>query len=243
MGIELFQVGALTFGHSSSLSQGLACNRTCGKACTGNGRRLASTVSTDSVQNSTARLAYDSQMPSPFKLLLLAAIAGWSLPLIWAQDLAPRAYVITPVHSNAVTATYSLYDGSILLNGTLPITNASGLVNVGDIAVYHALNFFGRSANFTASLPYGIGNFQGTIMKNQTSVYRSGLLDSTYRFSVNLMGGPAMDTREFSQWKQKTLLGVSLKVIAPTGQYYPTKLVNYGGNRWAFKPELGLSQR
>ena len=45
------------------------------------------------------------------------------------------------------------------------------------------------------------------------------------------------------KWHQKTLLGVSLKVVAPTGQYDPTKLINLGANRWAFKPELGLSRR
>jgi Putative MetA-pathway of phenol degradation len=39
------------------------------------------------------------------------------------------------------------------------------------------------------------------------------------------------------------LLGASLKVEAPTGQYDPTKLVNWGTNRWSFKPELGYSQR
>ena len=44
------------------------------------------------------------------------------------------------------------------------------------------------------------------------------------------------------KWRQKTLLGVSLKVVAPTGQYDPTKLINLGSNRWTFKPELGLSQ-
>ena len=32
-------------------------------------------------------------------------------------------------------------------------------------------------------------------------------------------------------------------VIAPTGQYDSTKLINWGINRWAFKPELGYSQR
>jgi hypothetical protein len=37
--------------------------------------------------------------------------------------------------------------------------------------------------------------------------------------------------------------GVSLKVIAPTGQYDATKLINWSINRWAFKPELGYSQR
>ena len=74
-------------------------------------------------------------------------------------------------------------------------------------------------------------------------LYRSGLADSVYRFSVNLKGGPAMTPQEFSKWKQKLLLGASLKVIAPTGQYDPTKLINWGSNRWSFKPEFGYSQR
>jgi len=46
----------------------------------------------------------------------------------------------------------------------------------------------------------------------------------------------------FVKWEQKKLLGVGLKVIAPTGQYDPAKLINWGTNRWSFKPELGYSQ-
>lgn len=80
-------------------------------------------------------------------------------------------------------------------------------------------------------------------MDNETKVYRSGLLDSVFRFSVNLKGGPLMSVREYQTWKQKTILGVSLKVIAPTGQYDGTKLINNGSNRWAFKPEFGYSER
>lgn len=45
------------------------------------------------------------------------------------------------------------------------------------------------------------------------------------------------------KWQQKILLGVSLKVVAPTGQYDPTKLINWSANRWAFKPDFGYSQR
>ena len=74
-------------------------------------------------------------------------------------------------------------------------------------------------------------------------MYRSGLLDSTYRFSINIIGGPAMDIPKFRQWHQKTIIGASLRLVAPTGQYDPTKLINWGSNRWAFKPELGLSRR
>jgi hypothetical protein len=52
-----------------------------------------------------------------------------------------------------------------------------------------------------------------------------------------------MQAREYAKWNQKTLLGVSLKVVAPTGQYDPNKLINWGSNRWAFKPEFGYSRR
>jgi hypothetical protein len=31
--------------------------------------------------------------------------------------------------------------------------------------------------------------------------------------------------------------------VPETGQYDPTKLINFGTNRWSFKPELGYSQR
>jgi hypothetical protein len=68
-------------------------------------------------------------------------------------------------------------------------------------------------------------------------------LDSFFRFAVNIKGGPAMSVREFQSWQQKLILGVSLKVVVPTGQYDPTKLVNNGSNRWAFKPEFGYSER
>ena len=88
-----------------------------------------------------------------------------------------------------------------------------------------------------------MGNFKGTAFGAETSVYRSGLMDSVFRLSVNLMGAPAMELSQMRQWRQKHLLGASLKLVAPTGQYDPTKLINLGGNRWAFKPEMGYSGR
>jgi hypothetical protein len=160
-----------------------------------------------------------------------------------AQDLAPRAYLITPVHSNAVTLSYSFYDGDLLFDGAVPITGATAKVGVSVVSLTHSLRIFGRSANFTASLPYGVGNFRGKVVGAETNAYRSGMFDSSYRLSVNLIGGPAMDVQDFLKWRQKMLLGFSFRLVAPTGQYDPTKLVNYGTNRWAFKPELGLSRR
>jgi hypothetical protein len=178
--------------------------------------------------------------------LKLGVVLGWLLlPLfmLHAQDLAPRAYLITPLHSNAVTVSWNFYDGNIEFNNALAVNGAKGRYNVPVFGYYHSFNFFGRSANIAAALPYAFGHFQGTTVGAEHNLYRSGLVDSSYRVSVNLKGGPAMPPREFIQWRQKVLLGVSLKVAAPTGQYDPTKLINWGANRWAFKPEFGYSQR
>ena len=182
-------------------------------------------------------------------MLIRHKLAGQVLLwLLWvrlgaAQDLAPRAYIITPVHANAITLTCSFFDGGINLNGAIPITGATGTFSVPGVSLYHAFNFFGRSANVVAALPYGVGTFSGSVLGTNKSIYRSGLVDFTARFSVNLMGGPALEPQEFVKWKQKRILGASLKIVAPTGQYSPTKLINWGINRWALKPELGYSER
>ena len=177
------------------------------------------------------------------RLFYLAILIPCGARIALAQELAPRAYIIVPTHSNAVTFTWSFYDGGIDFNGAVPASNATGIYSVPVLSYYHAFSFFGRSTNFTGVLPYGVGNFKGNINGSEQSSYRSGLLDASARLSVNLFGGPAMPLQEFRKWKQNTIVGASVKIIVPTGQYGPAKLVNWGSNRWSFKPELGLSRR
>ena len=134
--------------------------------------------------------------------LLLAFILSWSMAVaasslkpLWAQDLSPRAYVITAVHSNAINVTYSFFYGSILLDGAAPVTGATGTYSVPILSYYHSFSLLGRSANMNVSLPYAVGNFQGNVAGQPKQIYRSGLLDFTSRVSVNLKGGPAMPAR------------------------------------------------
>lgn len=180
------------------------------------------------------------------RLLFRSAIVSIIVSCVWrpapAQDLAPRAYVITPIHSNAITLSYGFYSGNLDL-GNIPITDATAHASVPLFNYFHSMSVLGRTASILASLPYGVANFQGSVLGAETNVHRSGLLDSVYRFSVNLKGGPAMTVQEYRAWQQKTIVGVSLRVVAPTGQYDSTKLINWGNNRWGFKPELGLSRR
>ena len=113
--------------------------------------------------------------------------------VLCAQDLSPRAYVITPLHANAITLTYAFYDGGLLFGSALPIHNASGKYNVPVFSYYHSFNMFGHFANVVAALPYAVGNFDGDVKTVPKGLYRSGLLDSTYRLAVNLKGGAPME--------------------------------------------------
>src|SRR6266567_2798531 len=95
--------------------------------------------------------------------LISASVALLLSASVWAQSLAPRAYAITPLDANAGTLTWAFYTGGLTYN--VPI-----------LSVYHSFNFFGRSANVLASLPYAVGNFTGEVGNQQRSIYRSGLL-------------------------------------------------------------------
>ena len=70
----------------------------------------------------------------------------------------------------------------------------------------------------------------------------SGLGDPRFRFSVNLFGAPALSVKEFANYQQDLIIGISLQVSAPLGQYDNSKLLNLGNNRWSFRPEVGISK-
>jgi hypothetical protein len=162
-------------------------------------------------------------MRTALKLVFSAMLAAYPFLALQAQDLAPRAYLITPVHSNAVTLTYSFSNRGVFFNNALPVRDATGIIHVPLFIYSHSLNFFGRTATFTAALPYGVGHFQGTVMDNEVKPYRSGLLDSSFRFSVNLMGGPSMSAKEFQSWQQKTIVPPgNLEISDETGVIFPS---------------------
>ena len=174
---------------------------------------------------------------------LLGAALLCSARAAHAQELNPRAYVISPIGTNAVNLGYSYLEGTPDLNGAAPIEDAHGTAEVLALGYYRGLALFGRAANLAVAIPYATGQLTATVAEAPKSIRRSGLLDSYLRFSVNLIGGPAMEPQEFDKWQQGVLVGASLKIVAPTGQYDPTVLINLGTNRWAFKPEIGYSQR
>ena len=70
----------------------------------------------------------------------------------------------------------------------------------------------------------------------------SGLGDPRFRFSINLFGAPALSAKEFANYQQDLIVGASLQVSAPLGQYDDSKLLNLGNNRWSFRTGTGFFQ-
>jgi len=163
--------------------------------------------------------------------------------IAYAQDLVPRAYLVTPVGANAVTVSTSFFDGSVFTDPTAPLTDFKARFDTTVLSYSRAFEFFRRSANVVASMPYAVGNFRATVAGDDARVYRSGLADARVRFSVNLRGAPAMHPEEFLKWHERFVLGASLTVVVPMGQYDPARLINPSLHRWAIKPEVGMARR
>jgi len=171
-----------------------------------------------------------------FVLLLVLAVRGL------AQDLEPHAYSASPVGLNFVVLGFGHSTGSVLFDPTLPISNVDAKLNSPAIGYGRTFGLFGRQALVTAGLPYVWGDISGDVSEQRRSVQRSGLADLRMKFSVNLRGNPARSRTEFAKLRKRSfIVGTSVTVSAPTGQYDPAKLINIGTNRWAFKPEIGIS--
>ena len=127
-----------------------------------------------------------------------------------------------------------------MFDPTLPITDVDAKVN-WLVAAGYTFGLFGKLGLVTAALPYAWGDITGQVAEVDCSIPRSGSSDARLKLSVNLLGNPAMRAREFAKAPRRTILGTSLTVSAPSGQYHGTKLINLGTNRWAFKPEIGVA--
>jgi hypothetical protein len=158
-----------------------------------------------------------------------------------AQDLEPRAYSSSPVGLNFLVASVGRSTGGVLVDQSLPIENVNAELNVVATGYGRTFALFGRSALAVVVLPYVWAEATGQIAEETRSATRSGLADARVKVSVNLFGNAALQPAEFVRSRPRSIVGASVTVVPPTGQYYPTKLINLGANRWAFKPEVGIS--
>lgn len=158
-----------------------------------------------------------------------------------AQDLDPRAYAKVPVGLTVAIAGFGFSSGAVLTDPTLPVENVHSDVWTPSVGIAESFSLFGRTAQALAALPYSWAHVTGDVGEQAQQVDRLGISDMRLRLSVLLAGAPAMTPQQFAKSPRKPIVGVSLLVSAPTGQYSSDRLINLGTNRWAFKSEVALS--
>ncbi len=152
-----------------------------------------------------------------------------TLSSVQAQDIEPRAYSNAPIGLNFLIAGYAYTEGAVPFDASLPVKNAQLKTSNAVLGYARVLDLWGQSGRFDLIVPYtwlsGTADFAGQSVERKVN----GVADPKFRLSVNL-------------YEQDLIVGASLQVSAPAGQYDTDYLVNIGSHRWSFKPELGISQ-
>jgi len=158
-----------------------------------------------------------------------------------AQELEPRTYSNTPTDVNIVTLAYASSSGNVLLDPSLPVDDLDGKLNIGAIGYTRTLGLLNRNAKFKAYVPYAFGDWVGTLEGKPATRDAQGFGDIRLKMEWNILGAPALSSRDFVSWQQKTLVGTSVLVVMPTSDYNSNRVLNLGANRWSVRPEIGVS--
>ena len=161
---------------------------------------------------------------------------------VHAQALEPRSYTNTPVGINFLLLGYGHTEGEVGFDASTQITDTKVRVDAGLLAYGRALDVWGLSGKVLAVLPVAEASGSAKHQGQARSRDVFGLADPLLRFSVNFFGAPALSLSDFASYHQDLIIGATLQVTAPLGQYDSSKLLNLGTNRWSIKPELGLSK-
>jgi hypothetical protein len=177
-----------------------------------------------------------------WKLVWVGLLQSLTVLVTNAQDLDPRAYLWLPIKTNTVVTGYSYSHGGVVTDPTLPIEDLEATVHAASLGYVHTFGLFGLTSSAMVAVPYSWAEASGKVVGQSQSITRSGLADSRMRLTVLVHGGPAVGVQEFIKSPKKTLVGISMSMGLPTGEFFSDKLINIGTHRWSFKPEVGLSQ-
>lgn len=160
----------------------------------------------------------------------------------YAQDLEPRAYANAPTGLNFLIAGYAYSQGTVRTDPSVPLKDAELKLDSVVLAYVRTLDLWRRAGKLDVIIPYtwlsGSARLAGQPRKRDVS----GFGDPRLRFSMLLYGAPALSLEDFRGYRPDIIVGTSIEISPPLGQYNSDKLVNVGTNRWSFKPEVGISK-
>ena len=163
--------------------------------------------------------------------------------MTYAQELEPRAYTNLPVGLNFLAVGYAHSRGSLSTGHSVPIEDAELTINTGLLAYARALDLWDNSGKFDVILPYSRLAGSAIVAGQPREREVSGYGDARLRWSMNFYGAPALSMRDYRSYEQDLVVGASVQITVPMGQYDPDRLINLGNNRWSMRTEVGFSKK
>jgi len=180
------------------------------------------------------------------RLALALVVVGLALVMApagaHAQELEPRAYSNAPVGFNFLVAGYAYSRGGLAVDPSLPVEDAKLEIHSSLFAYGRVFGLCGKSGKFDVVLPYSKLSGTATVAGEPAEREVRGFSEPRFRLSINLYGAPALSLKEFGAYQKNLVIGASVQVTAPSGQYDSSRAVNLGNNRWSIKPDLGFSK-
>jgi small neutral amino acid transporter SnatA (MarC family) len=189
-----------------------------------------------------AGLAVEVLIGAARRLAVIMAVAMALLGTATAQELDPRVFAPAPVGTTIVLTGIGGSKGGILFDPSVDVADVAADLHIVTTGFGYTFALAGRQARVLAVLPAAWGDIAGAVGGQAQRQNLRGLADPRIRVSVGLRGAPALRPAEFAAAPRATAIGASVTIMPPWGQYSSTQLVNLGYNRWAFKPEIGVTR-
>ena len=162
----------------------------------------------------------------------------------FSQDIEPRRWNALPLNTNVVGVGYAHTNGDILFDPLLQAEDVTVKINTLVASYVRPFQMGKKLARLDVVLPYNNGNWEGLLTGVPTRIHRDGFSDPRIRLSLNLTGPSASTGKELreyiSEHKKYTIVGVSLAITLPLGQYFEEKVINLGQNQFVFCPQVGF---
>ena len=158
-----------------------------------------------------------------------------------AQELEPRAYSPAPVGLNFVLFAGARSTGEVLLDPSVPIQDIEATIDAGVAGYGRTFAIFGHSGQRALAVPYVWADISGNVVEDGEVGDALGPCghQASARHQSHRRDGA--DAERIHAAHAEDHARREPRHLAPTGEYYPDKLINIGTNRWAFKPEIGLT--
>lgn len=146
--------------------------------------------------------------------------------------------------TNVLGLNYVHTTGDLSFDPVLEIEDAQVTADTVAATYSRSFGWFGQTARVDLILPYQASRWEGLLSGSPASREREGFADPWIRLSVDVVGAPALEEKEFFTYRAanpiSTVVGIGLGLMLPLGDYQEEKLLNLGQNRFVVRPQVGV---